>query len=431
MNTINLRTHRGIESNILFPYAPINTDIMNSDRLRITHGEGIWLHTEDGNSYMDAISGLWNTPLGYSNKEITTSISEQLARMSSCALFDYTYPQIEENASRLLGLCDHNFSKVSYTCSGSEAVELAIKLARKACKNLGAMQKATILALDHSYHGTTYGALSISFSEEKYFFEYGPGMNSVMKIPAYFENSEGNWHETLEWISDHSDSIAAVVIEPILLSYGIQDLSHEYIRNLSCLCKEKQIFLIFDEVATGFFRSGYPFCYQKYGVCPDILCLSKAINAGYLPLGAVCISPNVVDILNDCINEDFLHGSTQSGNPLAIAASNAALTQYRILFSDEHILTSIQRFVKKIDTVLRGSKTVKSVVQNGLLILIETICDCPGTELMMNNELRKLLRCHGLLVYPAQTGLLLLPMYITSDEEYDYIALILLTFFGK
>ncbi len=437
MNTVNLRKSSNFyKEHILYPYGDVSRNNLDN-RLNIKSGDGIWLISKDDRKYIDAISGLWNVSLGYKNIRIENSIKKQIDDISFCSLFDHTNDIIIKNSNKILSLHNNNMNKVCYTCSGSESIELAIKLMRKYWDDMGFLNKKTILSFSHSYHGTSYGALTISHDEDDYFNQYKPGIEAVEKIDIcrgdYNNcgfNSGCNYCQKIEkFICDKNSLIAGIIIEPIILSMGVKDICKKLLNKIIELCNYYDLLISVDEVATGFYRTGAPFYYQKLNLFPDIICMSKGINSGYLPLGAVCFNKKIEDVIADSINKCIIHGSTQGGNVLSCAASNTAIDIYNEMFNDDTSLNLVKNFSVELNEKLKDISYIDKVVSKGFLICIEFSNEKFRFNLNDVLKIKDSLKKSGLIVYGCNDGILMLPMFITNKDEYNLIISKLVEYF--
>lgn len=293
------------------------------DTIPIVYGEDKYLYDGNGKKYIDFCGGIWNVPFGYTNQNINEKIIEQMNKLPFCNLITNTADIQYKYASRLCRKL--NMTALLYTCSGSECIEAAIKICRKYQALKGNKRKG-IGALCLSYHGTTYGAMSVSGVDQVHAEDYYPLVKEIkwIKLPIELE-SEELWLETLDrYFSDNGEDIAGIIIEPVLGSGGVVSIPVSVLKRIEQLCREWDVLLVDDEVTTGFGRTGVPFVFQKYDMKPDLVCLSKGITNGYLPLGVVVFSDMVTKVFAEK-KATLDHFSTQGGNLLSIAAADAVL----------------------------------------------------------------------------------------------------------
>jgi adenosylmethionine-8-amino-7-oxononanoate aminotransferase len=440
------------DRNLSYPLVhPLRNFTVGLDLKQMVKGAGIYLEDNDGKSYIDATSGLWNIPLGYANNEINSQIIEQLEQLPFVNLFENCNPTTLKLAYKLLNLTGGLFEKVLFTCTGSESIEAAIKIARQYHRIKGNQGKYKLVSFDISYHGTYYGSMSASGLDQQLTTFYEP------KVPGFIflqtpktgisennESKDDNLKSDLkrleELFAKEAATIAGFIVEPILGSGGIIPIPKEYLKKVKELCIQHDVLLIYDEIATGFGRTGSMFAYEQSEIIPDILCLSKSINNGYLPLGAVLINHIVAEVyqLNHCYIEHF---STQNGNPTACAAGIATIE----ILQREHLSETValfgQKLINYLNGALAGHKNIGEIRGRGLMIGIELVkdsqsktCDLLSPEYIMN--LYAKFKEKGLLVYaflspPYSAGISLFPPYIINDQDIDNILRVLVNVFNR
>ncbi|MCM3339242.1 aminotransferase class III-fold pyridoxal phosphate-dependent enzyme [Paenibacillus sp. MER TA 81-3] len=280
---------------------------------------------KNGKKYLDLRSGLWNVSLGY-HAELLAKIQQKMNMLLADGLFyldihSYHHSIYQEFADNLLEFSNRDhpaFNKVFYTSSGSEGTELALKLSH--FNN----RKKYILAFQEGYHGTFFGGMAVSGVDYNISEAYNNVNEHVIFFPA--PRNQSMLDELLAFIDQNKDTIAAFIFEPVIGSSGTIAVHDTYLNILMENCEVNHILKIFDEVATGFFRTGDRFYYHKLSSPPDILILSKSINNGILPFGAVLIGEKVCDLL---LNKHIDHFSTQNGNLLSIHTANETLNYMR------------------------------------------------------------------------------------------------------
>lgn len=281
--------------------------------LVLTGGEGSWVWDAEGRKYLDFVSGLAVTGLGHVHPEVTAAICRQAQTLGHVSNYYYTAPQAElaERLARLSGL-----DRVFFCNSGAEANEAALKLVRRyawqRAGNAGAPGEApsVVLAAERSFHGRTYGALSLT-GQAKYHAGFAPLVPGITHVPL-------NDVAALE--AAFTPGVCAVMLEPVQGEGGVHPCTEEYLRAARRLCDRTGALLILDEVQTGLGRTGRMFAFQHYGILPDVLTLAKALGGG-LPLGAMLAREEVASAL-----EPGTHASTFGANPICCAAGLAVLS---------------------------------------------------------------------------------------------------------
>ena len=325
--------------------------VFNLQPVAFVKGRGCYLYDTEGKKYLDMIGGIAVNCLGYNHPKLTSAISSQAKNLIHACNY-YYIPQKSELAYRL---CRASFAdKVFFCNSGAEANEAAIKLARSYFyyKDL---KKYEIITADMSFHGRTMGTISAT-GQEKFSRPFEPVVPGFVHVPY---NDIG---AMIKAVNPHT---AAIMLELIQGESGVHPADLEYIQAVKKLCVEKGILLIFDEVQTGIGRTGKMFCYQNYGVAPDIMTLAKGLGGG-VPIGAM-LTTNAIAVGM----KPGDHGSTFGGNPLACAAGNAVMEA----FEDEGIIDNVKEvsdeLFEKLGKLRSKYNCIRSVRGKGLLIGIE------------------------------------------------------------
>ncbi|AQR88637.1 aspartate aminotransferase family protein [Clostridium saccharobutylicum] len=381
----------------------------------ITSGEDKYIYDSDGKKYLDFCGGIWNMPFGYTNLAINEKIIKQLNKLPFCNLVT-NIADIQHNyAVRLCKII--GTGAVLYTCSGSESIEAAIKT----CRKYQAIKKSSrkgISAFPLSYHGTTYGAMSVSGIDQVLLEDYFPLLDNIMWIDLPKDlQDEDIWIEVVEnHFKKNAENMAGIIIEPIFGSGGIVPIPEKVFKRIQELCSSNDILLVVDEVTTGFGRTGIPFAFQRYGIKPDLICLSKGISNGYLPLGALAFSNRVVEtfIEKDATLEHF---STQGGNLISIAAADAVLDLMEH-YEDYEVAAKGEYMVNYLKQLLGSYKSI-SVRGTGLMIGISFPKDLDAERLL---DVWAKIRKRGLLVYifsnPGYNlGLSLFPPFTSTKDD--------------
>lgn len=421
-----------------YVYYPLRNIKGNEELLTITKGQGIYVWDDNGKKYIDGQCGLWNVSLGYANENIVKAITEQLNNICYVNTCDYTAPVIKELGQKLISIMPQGFNKVFYTCTGSESVELCIKLIRKYHKAKGNDKKTNIAVFESSYHGTYYGAMSASRLEDDFKKDYGPFLNGFMPVKVPFcrcckidDLSKECLSKFLEdlrnTIEKNKDTLAAFILEPILGSAGVIPLPVEYMQELRRLCNENDILLVCDEVATGFGRTGKLFAFEHYGIKPDMASFSKGINSGYLPFGAVVIDEKITKVLEEN-NSMILHLSTQNGNPIACAS---ALANINTILNEDYVSKVREKglYIKeRLNEILKDHPLVFDIRGEGLMLAIDLVEDRLTNKNICMDKLAniiKLFEKRGLLIGMynnakySSAGLVLFLPFIIENEEID------------
>ena len=290
--------------------------------IRIVRGEGALVWDSDGNELVDGMASLWYCAVGHGRDEIADAISAQARVIAGYSCFDpFTNDPAEQLATELHGIAPMDDSRIFLCSSGSEAVDTAMKLARIAHVQAGQPQRKLIISRTRGYHGVNYGGTSaqgIAPNREN----FGPFVADVVQVPA--DDVEG----LASLMAQHSDTIAAVLTEPVQGAAGIYPPAEGYLQSLRKLCDQHGAYLIFDEVITGYGRLGSWFAAHHFGVRPDLVTFAKGVTSGYQPLGGVFVGPGPRAALERDPDFFLRHGFTYSGHPVACVA---ALTNLAII----------------------------------------------------------------------------------------------------
>ncbi|HEY5156138.1 MAG TPA: aminotransferase class III-fold pyridoxal phosphate-dependent enzyme [Acidimicrobiales bacterium] len=312
--------------------------------ITIVRGEGAAVFDDTGKRYVDGLASLWYCNVGHGRPEIADAVNTQLRVLENYNTFDiFTNGPAEEVTALISALSPVPDGRVFLTCSGSEAVDTALKLARMTFTRRGEPNRHLLVGRTLSYHGVNFGGVSVQglpLNQEG----WGPLLDSVAQI-AHDDLSTAE-----QLFTERGHEIAAVIAEPVVGAGGVYPASVEYLRGLRKLCDESGALLIFDEVITGFGRLGSWFASEYFGVVPDMITFAKAVTSGYQPLGGVIVGPRVRDALE--ADPDFIlrHGYTYSGHP---ASCVAALANIAIL-RDEDLLGRVPHIAERLGGGLRA-----------------------------------------------------------------------------
>jgi len=289
------------------------------DFLTIVRGDGALVWDDEGREYVDGMASLWYCNVGHGREEIVAAVADQMRQLSSYHTFErFTNPAAEAVCDRLQQLAPMPDTRVFLTCSGSEAVDSAIKIARLAHSLAGDGRRHVVVARQPSYHGVTYGGVTLTGlpANQEHFGPLLPGVEHVA-------------HDDLDAVGalfdDHGDRIAAVIAEPVVGAGGVLPPPDGYLAGLRRLCDEHGALLILDEVICGFGRLGSWWGADHYGVVPDLVTFAKGVTSGYQPLGGVIVGRRVCDLLERDPTFVLRHGHTYSGHPAPAAAALAAI----------------------------------------------------------------------------------------------------------
>lgn len=366
----------------------------NRYQIVLDKGEGVHLYDIEGKEYLDFISGIGVFALGYGNKEFNDALKEQIDKITHTSNMFYNVPAIEA-AKKLKEVS--GMDRVFFTNSGAEAVEGAIKAARKYAYLKDGCTDHEIIALDHSFHGRTMGALAVT-GKKAYREAFEPLIGNV-----HFANM--NDFDSIKALVN--DKTCAIIMETVQGEGGIYPADKEFIEAVYALCQEKDILLILDEIQCGMGRCGSYFAWQQYDVKPDIMLTAKAVGGG-VPVGAFLLGEKAA--ASSLVAGD--HGTTYGGNPLACAAVKKTLD----LFEENHIIEHVNEVGEYLEKALDAvaDKYVCITTRRGKGLMQGLVFDKPVAR-VIKNAINK-----GLLLINAGTDVIrFLPPLIITKEEVD------------
>jgi adenosylmethionine---8-amino-7-oxononanoate aminotransferase len=374
--------------------------------LPIARGKGVWLYTEDGRSILDGISSWWVNIHGHSHPKLNAALAAQACELEQVVFAGCTHGPAVELAERLIEVLPERLDRVFYSDNGSTAVEVALKLALQYWRNLGQPNRRTFITLHNAYHGDTVGAMSAS--EDSVFTR----AFSTMMFPVERVHGLDDMEQRLRAAGD---SVAAVLIEPMLQGAGGMIVwPAEFVAGVRRLCEKYKTLLIADEVLTGFGRTGKMFACEHSAITPDIICLSKALTAGYLPLGVTATTSAVYEaFLSDDRSKTFFHGHSYTANPLACAVALASLD----MFHDEHVLERVWSLEQQLRDGFEPLRALGDVRVIGGVAAVELASDKPGYLDGIGPRLAAAFLERGLLLRPLGNVVYFMPPYCITESE--------------
>jgi adenosylmethionine-8-amino-7-oxononanoate aminotransferase len=382
----------------------------------IKSGKGAYLFDFDGNQYLDAISSWWVNLFGHANPYINEKIKEQVDTLEHVIFAGFSHEPAIRLAERLVALTPEKLNKLFFADNGSSAIEIALKMSFQYYKNDGVV-KDIFISLENSYHGETMGALAVG-DVSLYKEIYSEILIKTVQAKSPALVSEDEALASMEVLfQKYRGRIAAVVIEPLVQCAGSMAMyGANYISELKKLCEKYEVFMIADEIAVGFGRTGTMFACEQAGVTPDFLCLSKGITGGYLPLSVVMTSDEIYSAFYCDYSEgkSFLDSHSYTGNALACTAANATLD----LFKKEHVIETNKVKIDILSALLKrfaDLPNVKEVRQRGFIAAVELAGYAP--EKRIGLEIYKYALAHGVLLRPLGNVVYFMPPYIVTEEQ--------------
>ncbi len=409
-----------------------NRQFKKAPRL-LARSEGMYYWDEHGRQILDAVSGLWCVNAGHARPRIVKAIQEQAAELDFAPSFQMGHPKAFELADRVAKLAPQGMNKVFFTNSGSESVETALKMAIAYHRARGEGSRTRLIGRERGYHGVNFGGISVGgiVSNRKMFGTLLNGVDHIRHThdPARNAFSVGQPEHGVEFADDlerlvglhDASTIAAVIVEPVAGSTGVLIPPKGYLQRLRDICDKHGILLIFDEVITGFGRTGNPFGAQTFGVTPDLMTLAKGITNGCVPMGAVLAKQKIHDVFMSGPEHliEFFHGYTYSAHPLACAAGIATLDTY----AEEGLLTragELEGYFAQAVHSLKGEPNVIDIRNIGLVAGIE-LAPIAGSPTKRAFDIFLDLYEKGILVRTTGDIVALSPSLIVERAQIDQI----------
>jgi len=406
---------------IWHPYTQHQTASLS---LPIVSGQGAYLFDAQGKRYLDLISSWWVNIHGHGHPQIAHAIYEQALQLEQVIFAGFTHPPAVTLAEQLLRLLPSAFKKVFYSDNGSTAVEVALKMAHQYWRHQGEKKRTRFLAFSGGYHGDTFGAMSVGRSS--HFFQHFSELLFQVDIAPYPETWEGDDHiiqkeqDALAWLDHYFNQfpseVAAVIIEPLIQgASGMRVCRPEFLRALEALTHRYGILTIYDEVMTGFGRTGELFACTKSGTQPDIICLSKGLTGGFLPLAVTACQEYLYQaFLGPSMDAALVHGHSYTANPLGCAAAIASLQ----LLTEESTQKQIRLIEATHREMLRDMESLSCIEKRRHCGTIAAFNVTASEEYgsLKSQQWREVFLERGLLIRPLGSVVYFLPPYCVPTD---------------
>lgn len=403
----------------------------------IDHGKGVKLYDKNGKEYIDIVSSWWCNLLGHCNPKINAAVKEQIDRLEHVIFANFSHEPAITLCQQLMEIIPKGLCKFNFSDNGSAAVECSLKMAFQYQYQTGKPNKKRFMCLSDGYHGETIGALSVG-TMDLYAKIYKPMLMDTIRItaPDCYRCPYGKCRDCCECecfehaekaFEQYADETAAVIVEPLLQgSAGMRIYPSLYLKKLRELCDRYDVLLIADEIATGFGRTGKMFAFDHAGVSPDIMCISKGLTGGYMPMAITITTQEIYDAFYADYSEGkaFMHSHTYSGNPLGCACALAV----QKIFREDNILENAQKRAvylnDRLNERLGEYKHMGEIRHIGLINAMELVKD-PKTKEGFDGKARTGYQIYkkalekGLILRPLGDVLYFNPPLIINEEEID------------
>lgn len=407
------------ESKIWHPFTQHG---LNEPIIKIENAKDEFLYTEDNKQIIDGISSWWVNTHGHSNKKITNAIQNQTEKLQQVIFAGFSHNPAEEAAAKILEFLPPQLEYPFFSDSGSTSVEVALKMAVGYFNNKGKRNRTKIIAFEKSYHGDTFGGMS-SGGKSIFNQPYTNMLFEVIHLPFPEKNAEKiTINRFRDILKNQASEIAAIIIEPLILGSGGMLIYEPFvIDELYKLAKEHEVFFILDEVMTGFGRTGKMFAFEQTNIVPDIICLSKGITGGTLPLAITIATKEIYEAFYSKNKADmFFHSSSYTANPIACAAASANLDIWKNE-SPLYKINCINKFHSEKMKLLEQNEFVKNARVLGSIFAFNIKVEKEGYLSDIAIDLYRFYIENGVLLRPLGNTVYIMPPYCTSEKSLNQI----------
>ena len=406
--------------NLWYPYTQAKTA---PEPLKVKSARGVWLQLEDDRQIIDCISSWWVNIHGHAHPKIAEAIYRQAQQLEQVIFAGFTHDPAEQFAEKLVERLPSGLSRVFYSDNGSTAVEVALKMAYQYWVNLG-QKRSTFLAFEGAYHGDTFGAMSAgkslfnqAFADLLFEVDFLPYPDTYLGDRTIDEREQQVLDLLEQKLTQQGDRYAGLIVEPLVQgASGMRMCRSQFLQRLSQVAQAHDLPLIFDEVMTGFGRTGDWFACTKTQITPDILCLSKGITGGFLPMSVTVSSERIYQAFySDDPQKTLYHGHSYAANPIGCAAALASL---ELMIKHEPAFSGLEaKHLGYLNAFYPHPKLEKLRVTGTIAAVDIRTAEQPGYLNQVTMEIRRRAIEQGLLLRPLGNVLYVMPPYCITDEE--------------
>ena len=395
---------------------PLTQHKTAADSKTIVKTEGVYLYDDKGNKYIDGISSWYTAVYGHRNPVVVDAVKMAMDQMDQVVFTGFTHEPAMKLGEEILKIAPSSMSKIFFSDNGSTTVDIALKMSLQYWHNQG-LKRTGIIAFDQAFHGDTFGAMSVSDLD----VYNGPFQEHLLEVKRIEVPNDSNWNKVKEQFASYLVDAICFIYEPLVQgAAGMKIYKKDHLNELLSMAKNAGVLCVADEVMTGFGKTGTIFASDQIAEQPDIICLSKALTCGMLPMGLTLANEKIYSAFYEQeLVKGFFHGHTYSANPLACAAALASIT----LIQSDEIKQGIQMIAQSHESFiqeLQGNPKVKNLRSIGVIFAFEYNIEMEryGSK---RNEIYEYFMDMGLYLRPLGNTIYLVPPYIITKDELELL----------